>query len=138
MSEIVSKAYRPAMACDRCCFGGPQHADWCDWRVRFVRGGGTWGDFIDPEDWRDEINAMKKQQLANMANLKEYLQEHVPAVIGGSDTTPTATASRSAGAPIGILPHIVGESCGCYECRRRSARTVNSYDHINGDWLGHP
>lgn len=61
MSDIVSKPYRPAMACPRCVFGGPQHADWCEWRVRFVQGGSNWSDFINPEEWRDQINEAKRQ-----------------------------------------------------------------------------
>ena len=30
MSQIHSAPYRPAMACERCCFGSGEHADWCE------------------------------------------------------------------------------------------------------------
>lgn len=55
-----------------------------------------------------------------------------------SNTLSDGETVRPIERPIGILPHIVGDPCDCHECRRRSARTVNSYDHINGDWLGRP
>ena len=31
MSQIHSAPYRPAMACERCCFGSGEHAEWCEY-----------------------------------------------------------------------------------------------------------
>lgn len=34
MSEITSRPYQPKMACERCCFGRGEHAEWCEWGQR--------------------------------------------------------------------------------------------------------
>lgn len=33
MSEITSRPYHPAMACEACCFGSGEHAEWCEVRA---------------------------------------------------------------------------------------------------------
>lgn len=32
MPDIVSRPFKPAMACERCVFGTGQHAEWCESR----------------------------------------------------------------------------------------------------------
>ena len=45
--------------CERCVYGSGEHADFCEWRVQFVEGGPTWGNFFDPEKWRDALYSFR-------------------------------------------------------------------------------
>jgi hypothetical protein len=42
-------------ACEKCVYARGEHAAWCPKAVRFVRGGGNWADFFDPEKWNTEV-----------------------------------------------------------------------------------
>jgi len=36
MTVLLSRPYRPAMACEACCFGGSTHAVWCSKAQSFM------------------------------------------------------------------------------------------------------
>ncbi len=61
MSEITSRPYRPASACERCCFGRGAHAKWCEHRldVRLCR-----AHFSVLPCWRCDPAALRMTPLA--------------------------------------------------------------------------
>lgn len=84
MSEITSKPYKPdpAMACDRCCFGRGEHAEWCPlFGVRMCR-----EHFTGLPCWRCATAGMTPEQRQHWLHGSWNAEppsalKHIPAVV---------------------------------------------------------